>query len=252
MKRRLVVGNWKMNLLRGEAIELVTALERLDAVSNEHVDVVICPPYTALSALTDRGLQGILLGAQNCHVSGKGAFTGEVSAEMLIDVGCTYVILGHSERRRDQHETDAEVGHKAQHALYAGLRPIICVGEQLEERQSGQTQVLISRQIDSIVEAAGATVVSQSVVAYEPVWAIGTGLAATAEQAQQVHASIRTRLQQHGVSAHVPLLYGGSVTGANAARLFSCEDIDGALVGGASLKSQEFAQIVYEARQSAQ
>ncbi len=250
MRSTLVVGNWKMNLLRGEAIELVAALERLDAVSDDHVDVVICPPFTALSSLTDRGFQGIRLGAQNCHVSQKGAFTGEVSAEMLLDVGCTYVILGHSERRRDHHETDAEVGRKAHHAVHVGLRPIICVGEQFEERQSGQTQEVIDRQIDGIVETAGAAVVSQAVIAYEPVWAIGTGLAATAEQAQQVHASIRARLEQHAVFGDVPLLYGGSVTATNAAGLFSCEDIDGALVGGASLKAQEFAQIVHEARQS--
>lgn len=244
----MVVGNWKMNLLRGEALELLIALERLDAVSNEHVDVVICPPYTALSSLADRGLHGIKLGAQNCHVSEKGAYTGEVSAEMLLDVGCSYVILGHSERRRDQKETDEEIGRKASHALHAGLRPIICVGEKLEERQRGKTHDVISRQIDGVIETAGADVVSQSVIAYEPVWAIGTGLAATAEQAQDVHASIRARLAHHAVLGSVPILYGGSVTATNASGLFSCQDIDGALVGGASLKAQEFAHIVNEAR----
>lgn len=250
MKSILVVGNWKMNLLRGEALELVTELQRLDAVATEHIDVVICPPYTALSALADRGLHGIKLGAQNCHVNERGAFTGEVSAEMLCDVGCTYVIIGHCERRRDYHETDAEIGRKAHHALQAGLRPIICVGEQREERQSGKTHEVLYRQIDDIVEAAGTDVVSKSVIAYEPVWAIGTGLAATAEQAQDVHASIRARLMQHAVSGTVPILYGGSVTSANAAELFGCQDVDGALVGGASLKAQEFAQIVHEARRS--
>ena len=250
MRSTLVVGNWKMNLLRSEALELVTALEGLDAVASDHVDVVICPPYTALSSLADRGLHGIKLGAQNCHVSERGAFTGEVSAEMLRDIRCTYVIIGHSERRRDHHETDAEIGRKAHHALQVGLIPIICVGEQLEDRQSGKTHEVLYRQIDEIVKTAGADVVSKSVIAYEPVWAIGTGLAATAEQAQDVHASIRARLKQHAVSGTVPILYGGSVTAANAAGLFACRDVDGALVGGASLKAQEFAQIVHAARQS--
>ncbi|MBU3699026.1 MAG: triose-phosphate isomerase [Candidatus Kapabacteria bacterium] len=250
MRTRFVVGNWKMNLLRGEALELIEALKSVDAVSHEHVSVVVCPPFTALSTLTEHGLQGIELGAQNCHVSQKGAFTGEVSAEMLRDVGCSYVIVGHSERRRDQHETDAEIGRKALHALQFGLRPIICVGEQLEERQSGMTHEVLHRQISEIIEAAGADVVSKSVIAYEPVWAIGTGLAATTEQAQDAHAAIRAHLDQHAVTHRVPLLYGGSVTAANAAGLFSCPDVDGALVGGASLKAMEFAQIVHAARDS--
>lgn len=248
MRQRLIVGNWKMNLLQAEALTLVRELERAGAVSGDGVEVVICPPYTALSALGGRGLAAIALGAQNCHAQQSGAFTGEISAEMLVDAGCTYVILGHSERRRDQHESDAEIGRKARHASEAGLRPIICVGELLEQRQDGKTQDVISRQIDGIVESAGADVVSTSVIAYEPVWAIGTGLAATAEQAQEVHLAIRGHLHTLGVAGTVPLLYGGSVTGANAAGLFACADIDGALVGGASLKAQDFAVIVQHAR----
>ncbi|MFN4908469.1 MAG: triose-phosphate isomerase [Bacteroidota bacterium] len=248
MRQRLIVGNWKMNLLQAEALALVDELESAGAVSGDGVEVVICPPYTALAALGGRGLSSITLGAQNCHARQKGAFTGEISAEMLTDAGCRYVILGHSERRRDQHETDVEIGNKANHALHSGLRPIICLGEQLEERQSGRTHEVINRQIDGIIGSAGAQVMSQAVVAYEPVWAIGTGLAATAEQAQEVHSSIREHLIKHGVSGTVPLLYGGSVTGGNAADLFACADIDGALVGGASLKAPEFAVIVQHAR----
>ncbi|MBU3678439.1 MAG: triose-phosphate isomerase [Candidatus Kapabacteria bacterium] len=249
VRSTLVVGNWKMNLLRNEALDLVAELGRLGAVANELVDVVICPPFTALTSLADHGMHGIKLGAQNCHFSQKGAYTGEVSAEMLCDVGCSYVIIGHSERRRDYNETDAEIGRKAHHALQVGLRPIICVGELLEERQSGKTLEVLFRQIDEIVETAGADVVSKSVIAYEPVWAIGTGLAATSAQVQDVHAAIRAHLEEITVSGAVPILYGGSVTAANAAGLFSCQDVDGALVGGASLKAQEFAQIVHEARQ---
>ncbi len=249
MKRRLVVGNWKMNLLEAGALELVDALEQHDAVSDDTVDVVICPPFTVLPTLSRRGLRSIQLGAQNCHVDSKGAYTGEISAEMLTDVGCSWVILGHSERRRDQHETDAEIGRKVQQAQHVGLRPIVCVGEQLADRNAGITAQVIQRQLDGVIESAGATAISAGVIAYEPVWAIGTGLAATAEQAQEVHAMIRGHLTQHGVSLGVPLLYGGSVTESNAAELFECRDIDGALVGGASLKPADFARIVHHARQ---
>lgn len=250
MKRRLVVGNWKMNLLQADALELVESLELHEAVSDDKVDVVVCPPYTVLPALARRGLRGIWLGAQNCHGQQKGAFTGEISAGMLIDVGCTWVVLGHSERRRDQHETDAEIGRKVLTAQQSGLRPIVCVGEQLADRQAGHTTLIIQRQLDGIIEHAGAPALSAAVIAYEPVWAIGTGLAATTEQAQEVHAMIRGHLARHGVARDIPLLYGGSVTESNAAELFECPDIDGALVGGASLKPAEFAGIVRHARQA--
>lgn len=250
MKRRLLVGNWKMNLLCAGALELVDALAQHDAVSDSIVDVVVCPPFTVLADV-GRRLHGISLGGQNCHAELKGAFTGEVSAEMLFDVGCTWVILGHSERRRDQHETDAEIGHKVLTAQQAGLRPIVCVGEQLADRQAGRTTQIIQRQLDGIIEHAGAPALSAAVIAYEPVWAIGTGLAATAEQAQQVHTMIRGYLAQHGVARDIPLLYGGSVTESNAAELFGCADIDGALIGGASIKPAEFARIIHHARQVA-
>jgi triosephosphate isomerase len=248
MKEMFVVGNWKMHLLQAEALGLVDELEGAGAASGGGVDVVICPPYTALAVLAGRGLRGISLGAQNCHAETKGAYTGEISAEMLRDVGCSYVILGHSERRRDQHESDLEIGRKARHCVEVGLRPILCVGEQLDEREQGRTRSVIQRQLDGLIRSAGTEVVTRSMIAYEPVWAIGTGLAATAVQAQEVHASIRSHLFDNGIGGSVPLLYGGSVTGANAASLFACGDIDGALVGGASLKAQEFAHIVQHAR----
>jgi triosephosphate isomerase len=158
------------------------------------------------------------------------------------------VILGHSERRRDQHEDDALIGRKALHAHHVGLRPIVCVGETLDQRQDGSTFDVVKHQLDGIIASASSDVVASSLIAYEPVWAIGTGLAATAEQAQEVHAFIRSHLHASGISSQVPLLYGGSVTSGNAAELFACVDIDGALVGGASLKADEFAQIIHHAR----
>lgn len=248
-----VVGNWKMNLLRSAAIDLVEKLNALGAASDGEVTVVVCPPYTAIDAVISvANSTHIKVGSQNCHHQSSGAFTGEVSAEMLVDLGCSYVIVGHSERRRDMHETDALIGVKAAAASRAGLRPIICVGEQLEERTAGRTQDIITEQLDGIIASATPEVVASSLIAYEPVWAIGTGLAASPEQAQEVHAWIRQHLATSGVQTHVPLLYGGSVTANNAAELFSCKDIDGALVGGASLKPQEFSTIVKAAHGSGQ
>lgn len=243
-----VVGNWKMNLTPTAAIDLVQGLARHNAVSDELVNVVICPPFTLLSMINDHDIRSISLGGQTCHHVEKGAYTGEISAQMLRDVGCTYVILGHSERRRDQHEDDALIGRKALHAHHVGLRPIVCVGETLDQRHDGSTFDVVKHQLDGIIASASSDVVASSLIAYEPVWAIGTGLAATAEQAQEVHAFIRSHLHASGISSQVPLLYGGSVTSGNAAELFACVDIDGALVGGASLKADEFAQIIHHAR----
>ena len=248
--KKFIVGNWKMNLTHAGSRELVVGLQANGACSTEHVAVVICPPYTVLSALHEITGHSIALGAQNCHVAEKGAYTGEISAQMLLDIGCTYVIVGHSERRRDQHEDDALIGRKAHRALETGLRPIICVGESLEERQQGITRSVITAQLDGIIDSATEQVVASSIIAYEPVWAIGTGLAATSEQAQDVHHDIRQHLHVRGISQHVPLLYGGSVTSANAASLFACPDIDGALVGGASLSAVDFAAIVASAQQA--
>lgn len=244
-----VVGNWKMNLKQTPAIELVGHLRMLGAVSDANVTVVVCPPLTAIASAVKTAVNtGIAVGAQNCHHLPSGPYTGEVSSEMLSDAGCTYVIVGHSERRRDMRETDALIGLKAAAALRAGLRPIVCIGEQLDERTSGATRQVITSQLEGIIAAATPHVVSNALIAYEPVWAIGTGLAASAEQAQEVHEWIREHLVQANVSADVPLLYGGSVTAENAHELFSCKDIDGALVGGASLNAHAFNAIVDAAR----
>jgi triosephosphate isomerase len=248
--KKYVVGNWKMNLTRTDARELVSALHANGAHSTEQVSVVICPPFTVLSALQEPTGHSIALGAQNCHTAEKGAYTGEISAQMLTDVGCAYVIVGHSERRRDQQESDDQIGRKAHRALASDLRPIICVGESLEQRQQGITHSVITAQLNGIIDAASEEVVASSIIAYEPVWAIGTGLAATSEQAQEVHRDIRQHLQSRGISNTVPILYGGSVTSANASSLFDCPDIDGALVGGASLNAADFAAIVATAQKA--
>lgn len=246
-----VVGNWKMNLAQSSARSLVASLAQTGAVSDRTVDVIVCPPYTLISAVADLQAEGISIGAQNCHHIAKGAYTGEISAEMLIEAGCSYVILGHSERRRDQHEDDELIGRKAHHALQSGLRPIVCIGETLEQRQNGQTISVIKDQLDNIINSATSECLASCIIAYEPIWAIGTGLAATAEQAEEVHACIREHLTFCGITQEVPLLYGGSVTAVNATSLFACSNIDGALVGGASLTADDFAGIVQAAREAA-
>jgi len=248
--KKFIVGNWKMNLTQAAARELIHALHANGVRSTEQVAVVICPPFTVLQALREHTGELIALGAQNCHAAEKGAYTGEISAQMLTDVGCTYVIVGHSERRRDQHESDHQIGRKAHRALTSGLRPIICVGESLEERQQGITRTVITSQLNGIIDAASEEVVASSIIAYEPVWAIGTGLAASTDQAQEVHHDIRLHLESRGMPSPVPILYGGSVTSVHASMLFDCPDVDGALVGGASLNAVEFAAIVHAANEA--
>jgi len=205
------------------------------------VDVVVCPPFTALAAVAEE-LKGspIELGAQNMYFEEKGAFTGEISPAMLLDVGCRYVILGHSERRRQMGETSEQVNRKLRLALAAGLRPIVCVGETLPERSDGHTEAVIREQVqDSLREVS----LENVVIAYEPVWAIGTGQVARPEQAEEVHRLIRGLLPS-GAGEATRILYGGSVTPENIAGLIAKEDLDGALVGGASLKAESFAAIV--------
>lgn len=247
MRTRIIAGNWKMNSNPGQAkvlaSEIVVDCAAIRAVESG-VTVVLCPPYTSLEVTINLlSGTGLHVGGQNCHHEPQGAYTGEISAEVLAAIGCSYVIVGHSERRRDQNETDSLIGKKAERATASGLTPIICIGETLQERQEGVTMEVIQRQISEIVKAAGRDVVCGSVIAYEPVWAIGTGLAATPEQAQEVHSFIRKSLVDIG-AVGVSLLYGGSVTETNAAELFTCQDIDGALVGGASLRSSSFASII--------
>ena len=209
-------------------------------------EIVVCPPYILIPGVAD-SLAGssVAWGGQNLSTEPKGAFTGEISAAMLLDFGCKYVIVGHSERRALYGETDELVAEKYAVALEAGLVPILCVGELLEERESGTTEAVVGRQLDAVVARVGIAGIARGVIAYEPVWAIGTGKTATPDQAQEVHAFIRERLAKAdaGVAEGVRILYGGSVKGANAAELFSMADIDGGLIGGASLAAEEFLTI---------
>jgi len=247
MRKPIVAGNWKMHKTAEEAVELISAIksELSDAVA---ADVVLCPTFTSLSAASAE-LSGtsIDLGGQNMHWEASGAYTGEISAEMLREAGCHYVILGHSERRQYFGETDENVNKKAKAALAANLRPIVCVGEVLEQREAGETEQVVEAQIRGSLADIGAEGWVNTVVAYEPVWAIGTGLTATPEQAQAVHAFIRGILADiagDSVAAAMRLQYGGSVKPDNAEELFSQADIDGGLIGGAALKADSFAAIV--------
>ena len=240
-RRRLIVGNWKMNGSRqvnGELLEKIVAGWRREF----HAEVVICPPYPYLHD-TQEMLRGssILLGAQSVSEREGGAYTGEVSASMLADWQCQYVIIGHNERRRMQHETDEQVALKFLAVQRQHLVPILCIGESLEQRESGAALAVIDKQLDVVINAAGKAAFVNAVVAYEPVWAVGTGRTATPEQAQEVHHFIREKLGEVGQS--VRILYGGSVKASNAEQLFALADIDGALLGGASLNAEEFLSI---------
>ncbi len=255
MKQHVVAGNWKMNTSRTEAVDLVDAIRGGVSARSlpSSLDVVICPPFVWLEQTvgtlnSDRGTpmpgrSPIACGAQDCHHEINGAFTGDVSAAMIADIGCSYVIVGHSERRQYHGETNAVVARKIAAAVNAGLRAIVCVGETAQERAEGSTVAVVTRQIDEIIDGAGAEAIRASVVAYEPLWAIGTGVAASPEQAQEVHAVIRARLSAHGTPA-TPILYGGSVNASNAVEYFACHDIDGALVGGASLSAGTFLSVI--------
>ena len=246
MRRLLVAGNWKMNGSSAANAELLTGIvEGLPA--GEAVDVLVCPPFPYLAIAAERLEKSrVWVGAQNVSEHEKGAYTGEVAAPMLVDVGCTHVIVGHSERRALYGESSATVAAKFVAAQNAGLVPILCVGETREQREAGETRNVIDEQLDAVLTAAGVAAFGKAVVAYEPVWAIGTGLTATPEQAQDVHAHIRGRFEREdaGIAGGLQILYGGSVKGDNAAGLFSQADIDGGLIGGASLKSGDFLAIV--------
>ncbi len=240
-RKRLVIGNWKMHGDTAFNSELLAGL-RAGIADAPHCDVAVCVPFPYL--YQTRSLlegTGIGWGAQDVSEHEKGAYTGEVAAAMLADFQCRWVLVGHSERRSYHGESDATVAAKAAAALAAGITPVVCVGETLQEQEAGQTHAIIERQLAPVL-ALGEDAVSRLVIAYEPVWAIGTGLTATPEQAQQVHALIRSRLAPD-VAPHTRILYGGSVKAANAASLFAMPDIDGALVGGAALSASEFSSI---------
>jgi triosephosphate isomerase len=247
LRKPFIAGNWKMNLLRDSSISLVQGL--LDALPAENrVDVAVCPPAVYLHDVSAavRGSQ-IALGAQNMSAEKEGAFTGEVSGPMLVDLGCSCVILGHSERRQLYGETDAGVNQKIFAALDNGLTPIVCVGETLEEREAGTTEKVISQQIHGSLADLSPQQAEKLVIAYEPVWASGTGKTASPAQAEEVHAHIRSLLGElfgATVAESIRIQYGGSVKPENAAELLGQPNIDGALVGGASLKADSFAAIV--------
>lgn len=248
MRRKLVVGNWKMNGSRASNAELLSALA---AKAPFLCDVAVCAPspYLADVALSLQS-GGILWGAQDCSSHEAGAYTGEVSAAMLAEFACRYVIVGHSERRALHGESDQLVADKAKIALAHNLTPIVCVGETLQEREAGQTEAVVKRQLSAVIHTLGHCI-SQVVVAYEPVWAIGTGKTASPEQAQAVHALLRQQLAAATQKAgQMLLLYGGSVKADNAATLFAQTDIDGGLIGGASLKATDFLAIVHAAQAS--
>lgn len=245
MRRPLIAGNWKMHGSRAENAELIEAL-LLGLPGQTAAEIVVCPPFVYLWEV-GRLLKSssIALGAQSVCAESVGAFTGESSAAMLKDVGCKYVIVGHSERRALYEEDDELVARKFLAARSQALIPILCVGETLDERERGRTTQVVSRQLGAVIELAGVAAMAASVIAYEPVWAIGTGKNATPAQAQEVHAHIRAEVAARDakIAADLRVLYGGSVKAANARELFAMADVDGGLVGGASLKADEFLKI---------
>ncbi len=248
----LIAGNWKLNKGGPDGCELAAGVAKA-AASAPNVDVVVSPPFTALAAVAqvaDENGGKVGVAAQNFYPKDSGAFTGEVSAPMLLASGAKWVIIGHSERREIFGETDEQVREKTEAALEAGLIPIVCIGEKLEEREADQTLAVVNRQLDAFADLFAKNP-GVGVIAYEPVWAIGTGKVATPEQAQEVHAAIRARLAEKvsaDVAAKTRILYGGSVKAGNAAELLGCADIDGALVGGASLDADGFGQIIAAAQ----
>lgn len=245
MRQPLVAGNWKMNGSRDSVATLLDGIK--DGMGQVKVaEVAVCPPAVFIPDVQGR-LTGsaVSWGGQDLSVHAKGAYTGEIAASMLLDYGCKYVIIGHSERRTYHGESDALVAEKYEAAMNAGLVPIFCIGETLEEREQGITEQVVGRQVDAVIDRLGAEALGKGVIAYEPVWAIGTGRTATPEQAQEVHAFIRSRVasKDAGVADAVRILYGGSMNAANAAELLTQADIDGGLIGGASLKAEDFLTI---------
>lgn len=246
MRRPIIAGNWKMNKTPAEAVELVKALVPL--VADAEAEVVVCPPFVCLEAVR-KVIEGtnIKLGAQNVHFEKSGAFTGEISADMLLAMGVEYVIIGHSERRQYFGETDCTVNKRARAALAAGLKPIICVGESLAERENGITDELVGMQTKLALKEIDAAQLEQLVIAYEPIWAIGTGKTATAQEANATIGAIRKAIAQvYGEDAaqKVRIQYGGSMNPKNASELMAQSEIDGGLIGGASLKAEDFPKVV--------
>ena len=249
MRDFLVAGNWKMNGSTAANAELLAGIIR-GVPEGDGFSLLVCPPYPYLAGVAAQVAGStVRVGAQNLSEHEKGAYTGEVAPDMLRDVGCDYVIVGHSERRSLYGETSEQVAAKFVAAQAAGIVPILCVGETLEEREAGTTEAVVDEQLDAVLSAAGVGAFARAVIAYEPVWAIGTGMTATPGQAQEVHRHIRARLAEHdpAIAEGVQVLYGGSMKGDNAAGLLAQPDIDGGLIGGASLKAEDFLAIAQAA-----
>ena len=246
MRRKVIAGNWKMNMLPNETIQFIEDLAPL--VKDTEHEVILCVPYTDLFyALLTAQNTNIKIGAQNMHFEESGAYTGEVSGKMLKSINVEYVIIGHSERRQYFNETDESVNKKVKAAFENGLKPIVCVGETLEQREAGKVEEIITNQTKLALEGLTNEQVENTIIAYEPIWAIGTGKTATKEDANDAVKAIRNKIAEiygQNVADRVIIQYGGSVKSSNAKELFSMSDIDGALVGGASLKSEEFSKIV--------
>ena len=246
MRRPLVAGNWKMNGDSASTVDLVNGIVNGSSdVSN--AEILVCPPYILIPRAADalNGSDAVSIGAQDLDINASGAYTGQISASMLLDAGCKYVIVGHSERRAIYGESDQDVAEKFKVAQDAGLIPILCVGETLEERDSNNTEAVVARQVQAVIDLVGIENFDQAVIAYEPVWAIGTGKTATPEMAQDVHKFIRDMLSalNSDISNKLRLLYGGSMNAANAEALIGMADIDGGLIGGASLQAESFLAI---------
>jgi len=251
MRRKLVAGNWKMHGSRTMAHELVGAIAK---ATHAGVDIAVMPPFPYLAELIRTHAQAaIRFGAQDLGEQAEGAFTGDVAGSMLKDIGCTCVLVGHSERRQWHGETDPVVARKFVAAQAAGLTPVLCVGEMLVHRDAGDTEAIVARQIDAVIDLAGIAAFADAVIAYEPVWAIGTGRTASPAQAQEVHAFVRGKLSELDatIASSVRIVYGGSVKAANAGELFAGSDIDGGLIGGASLMAAEFLAICAAAEAAA-
>ncbi len=248
MRQALVIGNWKMHGSCSDNEQLLSGLLGSLPATQERAVIAVCPPVVFLDAVANRIMNSVIaLGAQNvcAEVTDEGAYTGEVSALMLKNIGCQYVLVGHSERREHYFENDVVVSNKFKQVQSQGMCPVLCVGETLDQRESGDYLAVLKNQLQAIIDVVGIEAFDDAVVAYEPIWAIGTGKTASAAQAQEVHAAIRSLFSTYDVSIaeRVQILYGGSVKAANAAELFAMSDIDGALVGGASLKIEEFSAI---------
>ncbi len=252
-RKYLIAGNWKMNKTSSEALSLLEEIHAAAGTQTE-VDAAVCPPFTALAAagsFLSENNSGIRLGAQNLYPEPSGAYTGEVSPEMLKDLFCEFVILGHSERRQYFKESDAFINKKVTIALAHNLKPVLCVGETLAEREAGQTLPVIERQVKDCLNELTAEQAEQVVIAYEPVWAIGTGKTATPEMAQEAHAAIRKLLAerfQDTIAVKMRILYGGSMKPKNAGELLGQPDVDGGLIGGASLDAKSFVELIQAAR----